>query len=61
MRYINEFRPKVFMTFEMQLNSDVEFGKKEDYKDPSLHALGPLIEKHLNPKLDFDIDQENMA
>ena len=49
------------MTFEMQLNSDVEFGKKEDYKDPSLHALGPLIEKHLNPKLDFDVDQENMA
>ena len=29
MRYINEFRPKVLMTLEMQLNSDVPFGKLE--------------------------------
>lgn len=60
-RYVNEFNSKVYMSIEMQLNSDVNFGKKEAPEDPNAISFGPLANKPLNPKLEFLGDEENMA
>ena len=45
----------------MQLNSNVEFGKKDLAEDPNAISFGPFANKPLNPKLEFQGDEENMA